>query len=333
MRIAVDAMGGDRAPAEIVSGAVRAANHLQEELKILLVGREEDIKECLDSGENYPADRVSIIEAEEIIGMNDSPSQVLKKKRNSSIVIGCQLVGEGDADAFISAGNTGAVMASGLFNTGRLEGIKRPSIATVFPARGGETLLLDAGANADCKPENLIQFAIMGQVYARQILGKENPSLGLLSIGEEKKKGNKLTTETHELLYQDPRIENFIGNVEGRDIFSNICDIIICDGFVGNITLKTVEGVASFVMDLFKNVLTRNLITKIGALCIKSYLKEEMRKIDYKQYGGAPLLGLKGNIIISHGSSDSTAIFNAVKSARKAVLSEIPALIAEKVNK
>ncbi|MFW6238125.1 MAG: phosphate acyltransferase PlsX [Halanaerobiales bacterium] len=333
MKIAVDAMGGDKAPDEIVRGAVRAVNCLQDELlKILLVGREQDIKKCLDSGDSYPEERVKIIGANEVIGMNDAPSRALKKKKDSSIVVGCKMVGEEEADAFISAGNTGAVMASGLFNTGRLAGIKRPSIATVFPARRGETLLLDAGANADCKPENLLQFAVMGQIYAREVLDKKNPRLGLLSIGEEKKKGNKLTVETHELLLQDQRIENFIGNVEGRDIFTDICDIIICDGFVGNVVLKTTEGVASFVMDIFKDVLTRNLFTKIGALFIKSYLKEEMKKVDYKQYGGAPLLGLKGNVIISHGSSDATAIFNAVKSARKTVLSGIPALIAEDIN-
>ncbi|MFP4015964.1 MAG: phosphate acyltransferase PlsX [Halanaerobiales bacterium] len=330
MKIALDAMGGDLAPEKIVKGAVEACD-LYDDIEIVLVGRIADINREL--GDNYNRDRITILDATEVIGMNESPSRAIRKKKDSSIVKGMDLVKENQADAFISAGNTGAVMAAGLFRLGRLSGIKRPSILINFPNTSGRTIVLDNGANADSKPEHLLQFAIMGQIYARDVLGIDNSRVGLLSIGEEKEKGNQLVKESYPLFENDQRLKNFIGNVEGRDIFNGNCDIVICDGFVGNVVLKTTEGVASFMLKLLRDAFSKNLRSKLGYLLLKPYLKPLKEKVDYRQYGGAPLLGVNGVVIISHGSSDEFAVINAIKEAIKTVNNNVVETIEREINK
>ncbi len=331
IKIAIDVMGGDKAPKAIISGALKAIDSF-DDLNLILIGKHDIIKNNLNKNEYSNHQRLEIENASDIVGMEDSPSKSIRKKKNSSIYIGTSLVNENKADAFISAGNTGAVMAASLLNIGRIAGIKRPSIATVFPSISGKTLVMDAGANVDSKAKNLLQFAIMGQIYYENIFNKKDPYLGLLSIGEEKQKGNKLTAETYELLENDNRITNFCGNVEGRDIFNKTCDIVICDGFTGNIVLKTSEGAIFYIMDLFKNLFKRNIMTKLGAVLIKPFLKSVKNKIDYRQYGGAPLLGINGVVIISHGSSDEVAITSAIKVARDTVNKNVVNLIEDKIS-
>jgi len=318
-------MSGDNSPSELIKGAVRACTE-DTDISLTLIGRYDIINRGLDNLE-YDNKRVKIVSADEIIEMDESPIRALRKKKNSTINVGTNLVKNSEADAFISPGNTGAVMAAGLLNIGRIKGILRPPIAVNFPAREGSTLILDNGANTDCKPEYMLQFAFMGQLYAENVMGIKNPKIGLLNIGEEKSKGNNLTKESYQIFEQDDRIKNFIGNIEGRDIFTEKCDIAVTDGFVGNIILKTAEGAASFFFDLLKESFKTNIISKSAAFLLKPYLKTVLKKIDYRQYGGAPLLGLKGVVVISHGSSDATAIYNAVKVARKAVKKNIVSLI------
>lgn len=330
MRIVLDAMGGDHAPKKIIRGAVEACN-LYKDIKIVLVGRVNDIKGELE--DNYNRDQIEIVNAEEVIEMNESPTKAIRQKKDSSIVKGMDLVKDKEVDAFISAGNTGAVMAAGLFRLGRLTGIKRPSILINFPNVNGQTIVLDNGANTDTKAENLLQFAIMGQIYARNVMGIRNPRVGLLSIGEEKEKGNHLVKESYALFENDQRLDNFIGNVEGRDIFNGNCDIVICDGFVGNIVLKTTEGVASLIFKLLKDAFTKNLRTKLAYLLLKPYLKFFKEKTDYRQYGGAPLLGVNGVVVISHGSSDEVAILNAIKVARDTVNNNVVKAIESEINR
>ena len=332
MNLVIDAMGGDNAPKEIVKGAVEACKK-ETGFNIILVGKEKLIKKELLNYKDYPKNRIKVKHSSEVVTMNDSPAKALRRKKDSSLNVGTNIIKDKEADAFISAGNTGAVMAAGLFNIGRLPGIKRPSISTIFPAENGNTLLMDAGANTDSKPENLLQFAVMGEIYAKKVLKISNPRIGLLSIGEEKKKGNDLVKNTYKLLEEDKRVSNFIGNVEGRDIFKDKCDIIVCDGFVGNVVLKTTEGAASFMFDLLKEAFTKNIRAKLGAGFLKPYLKEMKDKLDYTQYGGAPLLGINGVVIISHGSSNATAIVNAIKVAINAVENNVVQLIEEEINR
>lgn len=331
MRIALDAMGGDRAPREIVAGAILASQQYND-IELLLVGREAELKEEL-AGKDYSAARIAIINAAEVIGMDEPPSKAIRQKRDSSLVKALNLLKAKEADAFISAGNTGAVMAGSLLILGRLKGIKRPSILINFPSAGGQTLVMDNGANIDSKPEHLLQYALMGQVYARQVIKKSRPRVGLLSIGEEKEKGTQLVKDTYDLLTGEQKIANFIGNVEGRDIFNGSCDLVVCDGFIGNIILKTTEGVASYIFQLLKNMLNSSWRAKMGALLLKPYLKKMKEKVDYRQYGGAPLLGVNGVVIISHGSSDSLAILNAIKVAKETVAGKIVNIIEEEIIK
>ena len=331
LRIVIDAMGGDQAPEEIVKGVVDAVNEFSD-LTCILTGKEGKINRILDNYE-FRENSIEVVDASQIVTMSDKPSEVLRKKKDSSLIVGTNLVKDNKAEALISAGNTGAVMASGIFNIGRVSEVKRPPIATVFPSKIGKTIVLDAGANVDSNPQHLIQFAIMGQIYAEQVLNINNPRVGLLSIGEEKEKGNKLNKNTYEMMEEENEINNFIGNVEGRDIFKGNCDVVVCDGFVGNIVLKTTEGVASFVFDLLKDTLTKNLKSKLGALLLKDELKKMKEKVDYKQYGGAPLLGLQGLVIISHGSSDAQAIFSAIKVAREAIQNNVVKIIESKLEK
>jgi glycerol-3-phosphate acyltransferase PlsX len=312
VKIAVDAMGGDHAPAEIVRGAVEAAREYRQE--IILVGDREKI--LAELGQSLP-DHIEVFHAPEIIAMGEQPAVAVRKKKQSSIVQAVRLVKEGSAAALVSAGSTGAAMAASLLGLGRIQGIDRPAIASILPRRGGTTVLLDAGANVDCKPHHLLQFAIMGSLYAEKILGVPRPRVGLLNVGEEETKGNELTLATFPLLRQ-AKI-NFIGNVEGRDIFAGTVDVVVCDGFVGNIVLKAGEGLAAALLGMIKEEVTRSWLAKMGTVMAIPALKCFERRIDYAEYGGAPLLGVNGVSIICHGSSTARAIKNAIKRAREAV--------------
>ncbi len=309
MRIAVDAMGGDRAPGEIIRGAKEAARSGIAE--VILVGREDVIMNEL---RRYPPVRgVSVVHAEEVIEMEEQPASALRKKTDSSISVATRLVKEGIADALVSAGNTGAQMAAALLGLGRISGVQRPAIGAVIPTFKSGKLLLDAGANVDCKPHNLLQFAKMGSFYAQKIMEIPCPKVGLLNIGTEACKGNEVTLETYELLKESKL--NFVGNVEARDIFQGEIDVIVCDGFVGNAVLKFGEGMVSTLFQLLDNETKSSWRLKLGAALVAPALKKIKRTMDYAEYGGAPLLGVQGVSIISHGSSDARAIKNAVKLA------------------
>lgn len=313
MKIAVDAMGGDFAPREIVKGALQAA--LEYKLNIILVGNEEQIKS--EMGDFDIGGRVSIVHAPEVIGMNEHPAVAVRRKKNSSIVMATRLVKEGEAAALVSAGSTGAAMASALLGLGRIKGIDRPAIAGVLPNEKGLTVLLDAGANVDCKPQNLLQFGVMGYLYAKKILGISEPRVGLLSNGEEETKGNEITLAAFPLLSKAGL--NFVGNVEGRDIFRGTVDVVVCDGFVGNIVLKAGEGIASSLFKMMKEEVAKSWLAKMGTVIVEPALRVFQKRIDYAEYGGAPLLGVNGVSIICHGSSAAKAVKNAVKLARDSV--------------
>ncbi|MCR4442345.1 MAG: phosphate acyltransferase PlsX [Peptococcaceae bacterium] len=316
MRIAVDAMGGDHAPAEIIKGALAAAE-LDSSLHIILVGQEKEIIKHLP-GELANSSRLSIVHCQEVIGMHEHPATAYRKKKDASITVATRLVKEKEAQAVVSAGSTGAQMVAALFGLGRLEGVDRPAILIILPTLQGPALLLDGGANADCKPANLLQFAKMGKIYAEKVLGMNNPRVGLINIGEEAAKGNDLTIKAYELLGSD-RDLNFIGNIEGRDILSGKAEVMVCDGFVGNIALKIIEGTAGTIMALLKEEMTASLWRKIGALMLKPGLKRLKWRLDYAEYGGMPLLGVKGVSIICHGSSQAKAIKNAIAAAKDCV--------------
>jgi glycerol-3-phosphate acyltransferase PlsX len=324
-------MSGEKDESELIAGALKALKE-DKEIELTLIGEYDIISEEL-AKTDYDSKRLKIENADEIITMDESPIKALRKKKNATVNVGAALLKKSEVDAFISPGNTGSVMAAGLLRVGRIKGVSRPPIAIQFPAAEGSTLVLDNGANTDCSPENLQQFALMGQLYAENVMKIENPKVALLNIGEEKTKGNNLSKESYQVLSDDPRIKNFIGNVEGRDIFSDKVDVVVTDGFVGNVVLKTTEGAASFFLDLIKESFKTNLRSKIAAFLIKPYLKKVLKKIDYRQYGGAPLLGVNGIVIISHGSSDSTAIYNAVKTAKKTVKEDIVELIKVELEK
>lgn len=330
-RIAVDVMSGEKEASELIEGALRALKE-EKEIELTLIGEYDIISEEL-AKTDFDSKRLKIENSSEIITMNESPIKALRKKKNATVNVGAKLLKNSKVDAFISPGNTGSVMAAGLLRVGRIKGVSRPPIAIQFPAVNGSTLVLDNGANTDCSPENLKQFALMGQLYAENVMKIDNPKVAILNIGEEKTKGNNLAKESYQILNNDQRIKNFIGNVEGRDIFSDQVDVVVTDGFVGNIVLKTTEGAASFFLDLIKESFKTNLRSKIAAFLIKPYLKKVLNKIDYRQYGGAPLLGVNGVVIISHGGSDSTAIYNAIKAAKKTVKEDIVKLIKAELEK
>lgn len=316
--IAVDAMGGDNAPAVEVEGALQAARDLR--ARILLVGREERIREEL-ARQGVPNPRkqrlhIEIVNATEVITMEDPVAQAVRRKRDSSIRVAARLVREGKAHGLVSAGNTGAVMATAKLVMGTLPSVDRPALAGIFPTlKGNGTVLLDVGANAECKPEHLRQFAIMGGVYSRSILGVRSPRIGLMSIGEEDIKGNDLTKETQNLLKETP--VNFIGNVEGRDIFTGDVDVIICDGFTGNVILKTSEGLVAAIMGLLRTELGQTILTQTGAILSRQAFRSVKKRLDYSEFGGAPLLGCKQICVICHGSSTPKAIRNAIRVARE----------------
>src|SRR5579862_654250 len=310
--IALDALGTDRAPKPEIEGAIHAARHFG--TRVILVGPEQQLKAELSRYRWTSRLPIEIVHASEVITMEDKAAQAVRSKRDSSMWVGVRLVRDGIASGFVSAGNTGAAMATAKMVLGALPGVDRPALAAVFPtALGTGAMLLDVGANVDCKPHNLEQFAVMGEIYFRSIFGTKRPTVGLLSIGEEESKGNELTRESFQLLKQLPL--NFVGNVEGRDLYNGEVDVIVTDGFVGNVALKTSEGVANLIRTLLKESLKETITRQVGYMLSRSAFSDFKKRIDHTEYGGAPLLGVKGVCIITHGSSNANAIKNAVRVA------------------
>lgn len=336
MKIAVDAMGGDFAPEQIVKGAAWAVKRYG--CEIVLVGDRTQIQTQLEKyypeWKNSEDSKITIHHASDIIGMGEHPGVAVRRKKDSSIVVATRLVKDGECDAVVSAGNTGAAAASALFVLGRIKGIDRPTIATPIPtAKGGATLLLDSGANVDCKPKHLLQSALMGSIYAKCVLGKQNPTVGLLNIGEEATKGNEQAQQTYPLLKSMKTI-NFQGNAEGRDIPSGNFDVVVCDGFVGNIVLKFAEGLAKTLVKMAKDAVQNGgILAKIGALLLMPALKKMGKEIDVTEYGGAPLLGVNGCCIISHGSSNAKAICSAIRQASEFVQKDVITQIRDNIDK
>ncbi len=317
MRIAVDAMGGDFGPKATVPGAIRAAE--DSGVEILLVGLENVIRR--EVGRTGPKKaQVTVIDAPEAIGMGESVL-AFRRKKASSIRVGAQLVKDGRADAFVSMGNTGAVVYISRNVLGALKGVDRPALALLVPGVEGQTLLLDVGANANCRPHNLVQFAIMGKIFMESIAGLKDPRVGLMSIGEEKGKGNDLVRQAFDQLQEAPL--RFIGNVEGKDLFSGAADVVVSDGFTGNVALKVSEGVVESVLSMARHEITKNIFAKLGYLLMKRHLKKIYKKVDYSEYGGAQLLGVNGVCIIGHGRSNPAAVRNAVLRAREFVANRV----------
>ncbi|MCB1069096.1 MAG: phosphate acyltransferase PlsX [Verrucomicrobia bacterium] len=316
MRIAVDAMGGDFAPAEIVKGACEAAAAFPDIEVLYLVGDREAVQRELDRQKQVPP-AIQVVHSDEVIGMGEAPASAVRRKKKSSINLAVDLVKTGEAQAVFSAGNTGAAVAAGQLKLRTLEGVIRPGIATVFPSPTKPFVLIDAGATPDAIPESLMQFAIMGSVYSREILGVAQPKVGLMSIGEEDAKGNEVTKETFHLLQQAPI--DFVGNIEGHDLFEGHVDVVVCDGFVGNVILKTSESVGHAIVTWIKHEFVRNPIRILGAILLRGALKSLKKKVNPESYGGAPLLGVKGTVLIGHGSSSHVAAFHGIRSARDAV--------------
>ncbi len=331
IRIALDAMGGDNAPREIVRGAVDACRGLPELGELELIGDEKAIRAELEAyGVTEELPNLKILHSTEVIEMGEHPVKAVRSKKDSSINRGVAMVRDGAADAFISAGSTGAMVAASLFGLRRIPGIKRPAIGTVLPTKAKPVLLLDAGATPDCTDVELSQFAMMGNIYSQSILGRENPVVGLLSIGGEDTKGNAITRKTFEVLRNTPSL-NFRGNIESHDIFSGDIDVVVCDGFIGNVVLKTTESVARTVGSWLKSELKKTWIRKFGTLFLVGAFKGLKQKMDSESYGGAPLLGVNGTIIIAHGSSHKKAIFHSVRVAVEAVKSHVNEKIAEEL--
>lgn len=325
MKIALDAMGADNAPHVEIEGAIQAVKEL--DVSIVLVGDSELLKAELDKrgAQDLP---ITIKAASEVVGMHESPSVAIRKKKDSSVRVAFNLVKSGEADAVVSAGNSGAVMATAMFVLKKLAGVDRPAIATVLPSLKGQTVVLDVGGNVDCKPLHLVQFAVMGEVYARDVLAIDRPKVGLLSNGEEEEKGNALTRETHRIL-KDTSL-NYIGYVEGRDIYSGAVDVVVCDGFVGNVVLKTSEGLAEAIGQMLKEELGKSVFSKLGYLLSRASFKSFKKKMDYSEYGGAPLLGVNGVGFISHGGSNANAIKNAIRVASEFVKNGVNAHMLDK---
>ncbi|MEH7274523.1 phosphate acyltransferase PlsX [Neobacillus vireti] len=320
MKLAIDAMGGDHAPKEIVIGAMRAVEAFPD-IHITLVGDESKIKEYL-----VKEDRINILHTTEVILGTDEPVRAVRRKKTASLVLAAQQVADGLADACISAGNTGALMAAGLFVVGRIEGIDRPALSPTLPTIGGEGfLLLDVGANVDAKAEHLLQYAIMGSIYSEKVRGTGKPRVGLLNIGTEEKKGNDLTKQAFELL-KNANL-NFVGNIEARDLLTGVADVVVTDGFTGNMVLKTVEGTALSMFKMLKSTLMSSLKSKLAAAVLKPEFTTLKNTLDYSEYGGAGLFGLKAPVIKAHGSSNGQAIFSAIRQTREMVEKDVVGLI------
>lgn len=308
MKIAVDAMGGDNAPKAIIAGSVLALREI--ESSIVLVGKEDIIKKELEKN-TTDFKRIDILNANEVVENDDKPVKAIRNKKDSSMVKGFESLKGKEVDAFVSAGSTGALLAGSLLKIGRIKGIDRPALAPIYPTKKGFSLLIDAGANTDCKPRNLLEFGIMGSVYLQQVLGINEPKVGIVNIGTEEGKGNRLVNEAYDIMRKSDM--NFYGNLEARDVPAGIVDVIVCDGFVGNVILKLTEGVAMNMTSMLKEAFMKNFISKLGALILKGGLKEFKSKLDYTEYGGAPLLGVKRPVVKAHGSSNENAIKNAIK--------------------
>ena len=309
VKVVVDAMGGDNAPQETVKGAVDAVN-TRKDIKVILTGRQ-DLVEGELSKYPYPKDRIEVVNTTEVIEMAEPPVNAIRKKKDSSIVVGMNLVKKGEADAFVSAGSTGAVLVGGQVIVGRIKGVERPPLAPLIPTKDGVALLIDCGANVDARPSHLVQFAKMGSIYMENVVGVKNPRVGIVNIGAEEEKGNALVKETFPLLKECKDI-NFIGSVEARDIPAGVCDVVVCEAFVGNVILKLYEGVGATLISKVKAGMMQNLRSKIGALLVKPALKATLKSFDASQYGGAPLLGLKGLVVKTHGSSKAVEITNSI---------------------
>ena len=328
--VAVDAMGGDHAPAEIVRGALRAATELH--IPVLLVGRRELLETELariEGPETVSRARLEIVDAREVVEMDEHPANAVRAKRDASVVRCCALVAEGRACGAISAGNSGAVLAAALLTVKRIPGVARPAIGAVLPSTAAPTFLLDVGANTDCKPEWLVQFGVMGAVYARTMMGTADPRVGLLSNGEEPGKGSQLVQEAHRLLAAAP--VTFVGNVEGKALFDGHCDVAVSDGFAGNVALKTAEGVGEYLFATLRREAMSSLGAKVGGQLLKPRLRAVRDRVDYRRTGGALLLGVAGEVVIAHGRSDALAIMNAVRVAAQAAEADVSGTIAREL--
>ncbi len=323
VRVVVDAAGGDNAPAEVVRGALAAAGP---QTQIVLVGEEAVVRPLVPAGTAH----VSIVHAPDVIGSHDAPASAARNKTESSIVVGLKLVHEGEADAFVSAGNTGAVVAGSLLYVRRIPGVQRPAICSIMPCMPAPIALLDIGANAECRPEHLRQFAVMGQAFAIEVMGIPEPTVGLLSIGEEPEKGTPTVVEAHQLIAADERVR-FYGNVEGRDIMNRLVDVVVTDGFTGNVTLKTIEGSARGILTALRSTIDLSVKTKLGGLLLRRDLLRLRGALDPEEYGGAFLVGMNAPVIIAHGSSKARGIANAVRQGRRGVVSGLQATIAREL--
>ena len=327
-RIAIDAMGGDHAPDAILKGALLALEEYP--IEIVLVGQQEVITARLAALGKSDRKGVEIVDAREVVEMEDNALAPLRKKRNSSIRVCANLVAEGKADAMVSAGHTGATMTSAWKVLGMIEGVDRPALAAILPSIKDQTVLLDVGANVDSKPSHLREFAVMGHFYAQMILGMDEPRVGLLSIGEEEGKGNELTKETFNVLKETGL--NFIGNAEGRDVFNGNADVVVCDGFIGNVVLKASEALGEFVSKTLREEVTRGPVRRVGAMLLRSAFDGLKKRMDYSEYGGAPLLGVNGGCIVCHGRSNPKAIKNAIRVARDFAVNRIDSKIRTKIS-
>lgn len=325
MIILVDAMGGDNAPHEIVNGCIDAVTE-QDGFDIMLIGDKEKIAGILKE-RNCENKRIKITHTTEVITNNDSPTKAIKHKKDSSMAVGFKLIKENKGDVFLSAGNTGALMAGSLFILGRIEGVDRPALASYIPTKNGIALLVDAGANTNCKPVNYQQFGIMGSIFMSDVVGIKNPRVGLINVGAEEKKGNEAVRNAYSLL-KNSNI-NFVGNIESRQILEGPADVVVCDGFVGNVILKFLEGAQEFLFGAIKEIFSKNLISKFSALAVKNEFKKFKKTLDYTEYGGVPLLGVEGKVIKSHGSSNAKAIKSAVLRAKNYVESSVIERIRE----
>ena len=311
MKIAIDGMGGDNAPAAVIEGIIQALEQFKD-IEMYITGPEKEINEEL-SKYNYEKDKINVIDATEVISTNEHPVMAVRKKKDSSLVKAMNLVKDGTCDAVISGGSTGAFLAGCTFIVGRMKGVERPALAPIMPGRNGSFMIVDVGANVDCKPSYLVQFAKMGKVYYEKVFNVKNPTVGLINIGAEEEKGNELTKSTYQLLKEHNEL-NFIGNVEPRDISTGDTNILVSDGFVGNTALKMYEGTASTLLKVMKDeIMKSSIISKAGVLLLKPVLKKIMKRFDYKEYGGAPFLGVDGICIKAHGSSDARAFKNAIR--------------------
>lgn len=329
MRIAIDGMGGDNAPQAVVNGVVQALNEFND-LEFFITGPEDIIKEQLKQ-ENYTGNKITIVDAKEVISTNEHPVMAIRKKKDSSLCKALNLVKEKKCDAVLSAGSTGAFLAGCNFIVGRIKGVKRPALTPIMPGKNAPFMIVDAGANVDCKPEYLVQFAHMGREYYKGVLKAENPSIGLVNIGAEEEKGNELTKNTYQLLKNEEGL-NFVGNVEPRDVTLGDTNVLVCDGFAGNTILKMYEGTASTLLKIIKDeILSSGVKAKVGALLLKPVFKSIKKKFDYKEYGGAPFLGVDGICIKAHGSSDGKAFKNAIRQSKQFYDSKVLEKIKEEL--